>query len=217
VKDLSQIDQPQGIAGLARRVPVQKRSRERYELILKTAMEILTEKGSDGFKMSDIVERTKISFGSLYQYFPDKTAVIGTLLDRYNQLGHDCVQAELATIITVGDLHPSLCRLVDSYYQVFMDVPVMADLLDATQSDKILQKLDEEDMNVLSGFLLHALERLPKSIDKDTLELAAVLMMKLIAAAVRHAINLETEDAEKMLTIFKNMLPLDVKTLLGHP
>ena len=64
---------------LARLVPVQRRSRDRFELILATAADILTEKGSEAFRMSDIVERTGVAFGSLYQYFPDKTAIIGTL------------------------------------------------------------------------------------------------------------------------------------------
>ena len=44
----------------------------------------MAEKGSEAFRMSDIVERTGVAFGSLYQYFPDKTAIIGTLAERYN-------------------------------------------------------------------------------------------------------------------------------------
>ena len=46
--------------------------------------------------MSDIVERTGVAFGSLYQYFPDKTAIIGTLAERYNAVGRDCVRRDLS-------------------------------------------------------------------------------------------------------------------------
>ena len=35
--------------------------------------------------------------------------------------------------------------MVDSYYQVFIDEPVMRDIWQATQADRALQKLDEED------------------------------------------------------------------------
>jgi hypothetical protein len=41
--------------------------------------------------MSDIVARSGVPFGSLYQYFPDKTAIIGTLAQRYNVIGRDCL------------------------------------------------------------------------------------------------------------------------------
>src|SRR6266581_1225158 len=104
--------------GLARLVPVQKRSRERFERILECAAEVLAEKGSEAFRMSDIVERTGIAFGSLYQYFPDKTAIIGTLAERYNAVGRDCVRRDLAAVERARDLYPALCRIVDSYYQM---------------------------------------------------------------------------------------------------
>ena len=51
---------------IARLVPTQKRSRERFESILACAVEVMAEKGSEAFRMSDIVERTGIAFGSLY-------------------------------------------------------------------------------------------------------------------------------------------------------
>jgi len=48
------------------------------------AAELMAEKGSEAFRMSDIVERSGVPFGSPYQYFPDKTAIIDTLAERYN-------------------------------------------------------------------------------------------------------------------------------------
>ena len=145
---------------LARLVPTQQRSRERFERILECAAEIMAEKGSEAFRMSDIVERTGVAFGSLYQYFPDKTAIIGTLAERYNAVGRDCVRRDLAVVRNVRDLHPALCRIVDSYYQMFIDEPVMRDIWQATQADRALQKLDEEDGAYLAGLLDEALRRI---------------------------------------------------------
>ena len=107
--------------------------------------------------MSDIVERTGVAFGSLDQYFPDKTAIIGTLAERYNAVGRDCFRRDLAVGEGARDLHPALCRIVDSYYQMFNDKPVMRDIWQATQADRALQKLDEEDSAYLAGLLDEAL------------------------------------------------------------
>src|SRR5689334_8968466 len=93
--------------GLARLVPTQQRSRERFERILQCAAEVMAEKGSEAFRMSDIVERTGVAFGSLYQYFPDKTAIIGTLAERYNAIGRDCVRRDLSIMTNAKDLHPA--------------------------------------------------------------------------------------------------------------
>ena len=200
-------------AGIARLVPVQKRSRERYEHILAGAAELLAEKGPEAFRISELVERTGVAFGSLYQYFPDKTAIIGTLAERYNQVGRDCVARDLAAVKTVRDLHPALCRIVDSYYRMFIDVPVMRDIWQATQSDRLLQKLDEEDVDFLAGLLVDAIRRIAPDAAKPALKAWAQLVMTLIAAAVRHAITLPPKEARLLLATFKRMLPNDLAML----
>src|SRR5215471_19728342 len=106
--------EPPRVESLARLVPAQKRSRERFERILQCAAEVMAEKGSEAFRMSDIVERSGVAFGSLYQYFPDKTAIIGTLAERYNAIGRDCVRRDLSAVKGLRDLHPALCQITDS-------------------------------------------------------------------------------------------------------
>jgi len=192
---------------LGRLVPSQQRSRERFERILACATDLLVEKGNDAFRMSDIVERTGIGFGSLYQYFPDKTAVIGTLAERYNAIGRECVGRDLDAMTEIGALHDTLCRITDNYYAMFLDAPVMRDIWQATQADRALQKLDEEDGAFLSGMLCDSLQKLAPDASDAALSIFAQLMMVLMAAAVRHALTLPLEQARQFLTLFKQTLP----------
>ncbi|WP_076859512.1 TetR family transcriptional regulator [Bradyrhizobium mercantei] len=201
------------LPGLARLAPTQQRSRERFERILASATEIMAEKGSEAFRMSDIVERSGVAFGSLYQYFPDKAAIIGTLAERHNAVGRDCVRRDLAVVATARDLHPALCRIVDSYYEMFMREPVMRDIWQATQADRALQKLDAEDMAALSGLLSDAVRRVAPTMPAATLATYSTLTMTLIAAAVRHAITLPSKKARQTLTQFKAMLLHDLAGL----
>jgi len=196
-----------GDSPLARLVPSQQRSRERYERILDCAAALLVEKGSDALRMSDIVERAGVPFGSLYQYFPDKTAIIGTLAQRYNDIGRRYVSGAFDAVKAPKDLPVALGRVVDGYYGLFMREPVTRDIWRATQADRALQALDEEDMEVLAGFLLGALRRLAPERDAGELAAIARLTMHLIAAAVRHAITLKPRAAERSLALFKAMLP----------
>jgi len=202
-----------GAHGLARLVPTQQRSRERFERILECAAALMAEKGSEAFRMSDVVERTGVPFGSLYQYFPDKTAIIGTLAERYNAIGRACVEQELAVVRSVKDLHPALCRIVDGYYRMFIDEPVMRDIWQATQADRALQKLDEDDGAYLSGLLRDALKRIAPEADAATRSAFSQLTMTLIAAAVRHAITLKPKEADRVIALFKRMLPKNLSAL----
>jgi AcrR family transcriptional regulator len=200
-------------AGRARLVPAQKRSRERFERILAAAAELIAEKGSDGFRMSDIVERTGIAFGSLYQYFPDKTAIIATLALRYNAIGHDCVRRDLAAMKGRGGLRAALCRITDGYYQMFREEPLMRDIWQATQADPGLQKLDQEDTAFLAGLLAEALAGAAPRLQKAALSAFAQVIMILIAAAVRYAITLPPKEGRRVLELFKRILPKDVPAL----
>ena len=84
--------------GQPRRIPSQQRGRERFEKILTVASELIEKNGSDALKMSEIVEKAGLSFGALYQYFPDKTSIIRTLAERFNEEGRRCVAGELAKV-----------------------------------------------------------------------------------------------------------------------
>lgn len=200
-------------AARARMVPTQKRSRERFERILECAATVMAEKGSEAFRMSDIVERTGIPFGSLYQYFPDKAAIIGTLAERCNAIGRACVARDLATVKTMADLHPALGDIVDSYYRMFMDEPMMRDIWQATQADRALQKLDEEDGAVLAGLLAEAVRPIAGGASPAAIARYAQLVMTLIAAAVRHAITLPPAEGRRVLALFKQLLPADLAAL----
>jgi hypothetical protein len=111
------------------------------------------------------------------------------------------------------DLYPALCRIVDSYYQMFIDEPVMRDIWQATQADRALQKLDEEDGAYLSGLLSDAVRRIAPDASEPALAAFSQLTMTLIAAAVRHAITLHARDAKRILALFKRLLPKDLAAL----
>lgn len=200
---------------IARLVPTQQRSRERYELILSTAAEIIAAQGSDALKMSEIVEKAGVPFGSLYQYFPDKLAIIATLAERYHAEGRACVEAELANVKSQKDLHAALLRIIDGYYFMFQQEPLMRHIWHATQADRALQQLDAEDMNALSASLEKVINDLKPESDHKEIGIISALIMQMIAAAVRHAIRLDASEGEKTLKAFKRLLPKNISNLLS--
>lgn len=188
---------------LARRVPSQRRSRERVDRMLAVAATLIAEKGSETVRMSEIAEGAEVSIGSLYQYFPDKSAIIRTLAERYNAQGRECVEKELGVIATEADLVPALARVVDRYYAMFVAEPAMRDIWWATQGDKSLQALDAADGEVHTA-LLHAILVRLRGEGSVT---QAMLTMHLLATTVRLAIALEKGEAQEMLERFKAALP----------
>jgi AcrR family transcriptional regulator len=63
-----------------RKLPSQARSRALYAAILTASAELLERDGPD-FALSNVAARAGVSPGSLYQYFPDRGALIAALID----------------------------------------------------------------------------------------------------------------------------------------
>ena len=200
--------------GQPRRIPSQQRGRDRFEKILAVAAELIEKNGSDALKMSEIVEKAELSFGALYQYFPDKTSIIRTLAERFNEEGRRCVEEELSKVTDAASLHRALGTITDEYYRFFRREPVMRDIWHATQADRLLRAVDAEDMEFHAQALFSVLKRLwPERRESDLLP-AARLQMQLLAAAVRYAISLDDEEGETAIALYKKMLPADLERLV---
>ncbi|AFY47840.1 transcriptional regulator [Nostoc sp. PCC 7524] len=68
-----------------RRQPQQMRSQERVDSILNAAEELFIEVGYEQTTTRAIATRAKVPVGSLYQFFPDKEAILKALATRYFQ------------------------------------------------------------------------------------------------------------------------------------
>ncbi|MBS0472064.1 MAG: helix-turn-helix transcriptional regulator [Proteobacteria bacterium] len=59
-----------------RRKPRQARARATHDSILEAALQLIARNGADALNTNAIAERAGVSIGTLYQYFPDKDAIL---------------------------------------------------------------------------------------------------------------------------------------------
>lgn len=188
-----------------RRAPTQKRSRERVDAILATATAMIAETGSDALRMSDLAQRAGISIGSLYQYFPDKTAIIRVLAERISAEGRACIAAELSGVSTTDELREAFRRLVEIYYGLFLAEPVMRDVWSATQADKALRAFEQENSRADGALVAAAMARVRPDADREALERSAFLVMQLGEAAMRIAISVPREEGDALVETYVRM------------
>ena len=60
----------------SRKQPQQARSAELVDTILEAATQVLANEGAQRFTTARVAERAGVSVGSLYQYFPNKAAIL---------------------------------------------------------------------------------------------------------------------------------------------
>lgn len=132
-----------------RRKPTQARSLERVNRILDVSEKMFIEKGYAATTTKAIAAQAKVPIGSLYQFFPDKAAILQALAEQYSELFHQYFQSfdtlEMAQIpladyvdrITDGaeqffDEHPG-------YYAVFMEVQARMPEVDDAHDARLIE------------------------------------------------------------------------------
>ncbi|MFZ6871504.1 TetR family transcriptional regulator [Undibacterium sp. Di27W] len=93
----------------SRKQPQQSRSADLVATILEAALQVLQREGAQKFTTARVAERAGVSIGSVYQYFPNKAAILFRLQsDEWRQTGgmlrdilQDAQQAPLQRLRTL--------------------------------------------------------------------------------------------------------------------
>ncbi len=199
-----------------RRTPSQKRSRERVDRMLKCATEIISEVGSDALRMSEVAERADVSIGSLYQYFPDKTAIIRTLAEHYNGECHKYIVDGLAEAKTIDELCDAFGKLFDDYYEYFLAEPVIRDIRTATSADKALRDIELDDSRANGMVLAEAIKRINPVSSAEDYFTTTFLIMNLGEATVRLAITVGSDEGKAIVNAYKHMSEKGIRGIYSN-
>jgi len=98
-----------------RRVPQQARSRALIQRVLDTAEDLLATEGVEALTTTRIATEADIAVGSLYQYFPDKGAIVDALAGRYLEEFEGLMAELVAQAVEQGWRDELVDRMIDSY------------------------------------------------------------------------------------------------------
>ena len=130
--------------GLLRRRPVQERSAARVQRMLDAAAALLDEVGYDATTTSLIATRAGVSVGSLYQFFPDRRAVLQALAVRSFERFADVLSARIEAA-PPGSWQEAVDLVVDVYVEFSRTEPAAQVLSFGGPVD--LHMLDPDDDN----------------------------------------------------------------------
>lgn len=195
-----------GLSG-ERRVPTQARARKRYNLILDHASRLIREAGYENVTTNGIADAAGVSIGSLYQYFPNKEAILAALSERYLEDLAGIHSEVFTEDVIYLPLEVIMDRLIDPFVsfhlehpgftQLFLASDISADMAEANA------RMDEGVLNFIKEIML---VRAP-----DISEERAELMAGVIKAAVKAmlaAIETTSDPAKRAAQVaeFKSML-----------
>ena len=185
-----------------RKSPVQARSAASVEAILEASIQVLLQVGKEQLTTTRVAARAGVSVGTLYQYFPNKSALLQAVLRRHLNEVSSAVEAaceqqrgkpleQMATALMTDFLAAKMCDAKTSaaLYSVSSDV----------DGAKIARQMGERSHAAIANMLESSVE--PLRIDA---RLAASMLYGVMVGVSRRL--LESDAAEKQLPALRKEL-----------
>ncbi|MBW8300710.1 MAG: TetR family transcriptional regulator [Hydrogenophaga sp.] len=186
-----------------RKKPQQERSIQRLDAIMEAAVHLIAENGVGNLKMTDLAARAGVPIGSLYQFFPERAAVVRALHDRHTERVESGAQRVFSKVTSLSEVEALLGMAVDSFYATFRNDPVYLPVWLAAISDPDLQRLNTDHQTRLTSVLCAIFRPLlPKDTTID-LEVRVMLFVYLTGATVRRAMIEDEATARSILDEWK--------------
>lgn len=180
-----------------RKKPRQNRSKSTVDAILSATARVLVEQGYDNASTNRIAQVAGVSVGSLYQYFPNKQALVVALVEAHGQKMIAALDAAYAPS-AVGKLETKLTAFVNAIFVAHALAPALQREL--ASASKVLRGGETAVFDRhAEKVVLAMLEGRSKSFQGDEAALVARLVRMVVQAAAEETNTGRVPAGEKEL------------------
>lgn len=172
-----------------RKVPAQARSRATVDAIVQAATYILTKVGWEGLTTNAIAERAGVNIGSLYQFFPNKEAVIAELQRRHAAATRTDLLKALAILPEQPSLRDALTMIVEMIVTEHRVAPALHKAIHE-ELPRTVRQMDEDKDNLQRQFS-DVLRPFMKNVPDPDL---SIYLMGVAAHAIIHTVTADRPD-----------------------
>ncbi len=198
-----------------RRRPKQQRGRERVKIILAVALELIARDGVDAVTMKAIAALSGGPIASVYQYFPNKSAIIAALYSAYLSKVEKVIGeggCNVADIATPTQALALFGRTFELYHQYIMDNPHSLDLLNAVHADKALAARDIAAARAQANFLCDRTKHLVSKDRWQNFSDTVFIFCHTAASTIGLSFMVTSAEREKIIAEFKSIARMQLES-----
>jgi len=204
-----------GSAPRLRRQPRQARSRARVERLLEAADQVLGSQGYEALTVRRLAAEAAVPIGTLYQFFPDKQAVVDALalrhLEAFAALVHDLV--EQATRQRWED---PVQVLLDAFAGLYRDRPGYLAIWTGRHLSPQIRRADEENNALIADGVRRVLVAQLGLPDDDELARACEVAVRVSDALLQYAFRGGPDADEAVLAELSRLQRLYLDDLVAR-
>ena len=195
-------------AALLRRVPQQDRGQRRVDRLLDAAAEVIAEVGVEAASTNAIAARAGASVGSLYQFFPNKDALVHALAARYTAQFEQLKERAMALEITDQPLEAMMRGIIEPIARFCDANPAYRHVYAATNDDLTgRHSAEERRLHAAVVARVEALiARRTPWVSAAQRHVTAVVQVETVHAVLFHSLGHGGEERERVTSELVRML-----------
>ncbi|MFG1665474.1 TetR family transcriptional regulator [Streptomyces sp. Y7] len=188
-----------------RRTPQQARSRARLARVLQAAERVLVNEGAQALTTTRIAAEAKVSVGSLYQYLPDRDAIVDALAAGYFAR-LEATMDDLVRSATAERWEDPVGVLIDTYAAIYRTEHGFRALWFGSSLTEQIRAADREHKRRMADGIRHILLALGLVRDDETLTRACQAAVLTADALAQEAFRRDPEGDPGLLEEARIML-----------
>lgn len=188
-----------------RRLPSQARSRQRVQRLLDTADALIGADGLAALTIPLLATSAHVPVGSIYQFFPDKSAIVDAVAARYmrllleelERLGERIVKLRWEAAVEV---------VIEHFAGMYRDNPTFRELWLNGYLGRDAREREQQNHDEMARVLAAALKQRPEFRNARRLKLASRLAVVVADGLLRYAFTVNPMGDQPTLNELKRML-----------
>lgn len=187
--------------------PTQARSREKVDRLLNAALDLAVESGSLDFKVTDVAKRASVAIGTLYQFFPSRTALIARLFAREMEPIDESISALFEDELGLANLAIKVPTLMRQQLNWVKARPGLSVIWTAPTVHPDIERADFENTKRNAAVLATLLSpHLPTSTPSEAIHATALLICHLWSSVIRLCVLIDEDDQADIIDQYARMI-----------
>lgn len=195
--------------------PTQARSREKVDRILNAARASLIESGTLDLKMTEVAKAARVAVGTLYQFFPTRSALIQKLFAEEMKLIDDGVAKTFYDLRDLNALSAQIQAQLGADLDLVQSRPAMMVIWGSAAVDPVVQMADmintRKNAAVLSERII---AELGPDADSAAISATATLVCHLWSSVIRLCVQSDPAHAKDIIRQYALMIAHHTQSLL---
>lgn len=194
--------------------PTQARSREKVQRIEQAARALLLDTGSLDLKMTEVAKRAKVPVGTLYQFFPSRTALVQKLFAIEMQRIDTSVSDMLFAVEDLSLFEQQLEQLLRAQTELVRSDPAMMIIWGSVAVDPVVQAADLINTQQNADILAERMgTELGLGVDARAAKATALLICHLWSSVIRLCMSAAPDEEQAIVQQYARMIANHVRSL----